>query len=199
MNVIGPKHTVFKNLLGLWGHKVPDTNEQLSTYTKTYFSSAKVLVIIPLRCVMWSRWKENYLFIKHHEGVKEDLPWDFRRKKMILGKKGDEIKECCAVLSGSVVSDSLQPMDCSPPGSSVHGIFQARILEWAAMLSSRGSSQPIDRTQVSRIAGRLFIVGATGEAWNKGEKGEMNPKKGKEEERGGNARLNSWSTFSLTS
>ena len=34
------------------------------------------------------------------------------------------------------------PMDCSPPGSSVHGILQARILEWVAMPSSRGSSQP---------------------------------------------------------
>ena len=34
------------------------------------------------------------------------------------------------------------PLDCSPPGASVHGIFQARILEWVAMPSSRGSSQP---------------------------------------------------------
>ena len=46
--------------------------------------------------------------------------------------------------SHSVVSDSLQPMDCSPPGSSVHGIFQARKLEWFAIFSSRGSSQPGD-------------------------------------------------------
>ena len=38
------------------------------------------------------------------------------------------------------------PMDCSPPGSSVHGIFQARILEWGAIFSSRGSSRPRDRT-----------------------------------------------------
>ena len=38
-------------------------------------------------------------------------------------------------------------MDCSPPGASVHGILQARILEWVAMPSSRGSSQPRDRTQ----------------------------------------------------
>ena len=38
------------------------------------------------------------------------------------------------------------PMDCSPPGSSVRGIFQARILEWVAMPSSRGSSHPMDRT-----------------------------------------------------
>ena len=39
------------------------------------------------------------------------------------------------------------PMNYSPPGSSVHGILQARILEWVAMLSSRGSSQPRDQTQ----------------------------------------------------
>ena len=41
------------------------------------------------------------------------------------------------------------PMDCSPPGSFVHGILQARILEWVAMPSSRGSSRPRDRTCVS--------------------------------------------------
>jgi len=50
------------------------------------------------------------------------------------------------------------PVDCIPPGSSVCGILQARMLEWAAMPSSRGSSQPRDQTQVSRIAGRFFTV-----------------------------------------
>ena len=55
-------------------------------------------------------------------------------------------------------------MDCSPPGSSVHGILQARILEWIAMPSSRGSSQPRDRTQVSGIEGGFFSVWATREA-----------------------------------
>ena len=54
-------------------------------------------------------------------------------------------------------------MDCSPPGSSVHGILQARILEWVAMSSSRGSSQPRDRAQVSHTAGRFFTVRATRE------------------------------------
>ena len=44
---------------------------------------------------------------------------------------------CCDVLSRSVVSDALRPLDCSPPGSSVHGVLQARILEWAAVPSSR--------------------------------------------------------------
>ena len=56
------------------------------------------------------------------------------------------------------------PMDCSPPGSSVPEIFQARILEWVAISFSKGSSQPRDRTQVSCTAGRFFTNWATGEA-----------------------------------
>ena len=44
-------------------------------------------------------------------------------------------------------------MGCSLPGSSVHGLLQARMLEWTAVLFFRGSSQPSDLTQVSRIAG----------------------------------------------
>ena len=44
------------------------------------------------------------------------------------------------------------PMDCSPPGSSVHGIFQARILEWVAISSSRGSSQVRDQTCISCVS-----------------------------------------------
>ena len=55
------------------------------------------------------------------------------------------------------------PMDCSPPGSSVRGILQARTLEWVAILYSRGSFPPRDWTRVSWIAGRLF----TAEAWGK--------------------------------
>ena len=50
------------------------------------------------------------------------------------------------------------PMDCSLPGSSVHGILQARILEWVAMPFSRGSSHPRDQTLVSCIAGRFFPI-----------------------------------------
>ena len=55
------------------------------------------------------------------------------------------------------------PMDCSLPGSSVHGTFQARILEWVAISFSRRSSQPRDRTQVSRVVGRHLTAWATGE------------------------------------
>ena len=58
----------------------------------------------------------------------------------------------------SVVSNSLQPhpMDCSPPGFSVYGIFQARMLEWVAIPISRGSSWPRDWTCVFYSAGRFF-------------------------------------------
>ena len=56
------------------------------------------------------------------------------------------------------------PMDCSPPGSSVHGILQARILEWVAIPFLRGSSWPRDQTPVCSIAGRFFTIWAMGEA-----------------------------------
>ena len=58
------------------------------------------------------------------------------------------------------------PMDCSPPGSSVHGNFQARILEWVAISSSRGSSQPRDRTHISCVS---CIAGGVppGKSWYK--------------------------------
>ena len=56
------------------------------------------------------------------------------------------------------------PMDCCPPGSSVHGILQARILEWVAIPFSRGSSQPRDWTWVSCIADRFFTISTTREA-----------------------------------
>ena len=55
-------------------------------------------------------------------------------------------------------------MDCSLPGSPVHRIFQARVLEWVAISFSRGCSQPRDWTRVSRTAGRRFTIWATREA-----------------------------------
>ena len=66
----------------------------------------------------------------------------------------------------SIVSDSCNLMDCSLPGSSVHGILQATILEWVAISVSRGSSWPRNRTRVSCIAGWFFTDWATREAWH---------------------------------
>ena len=62
------------------------------------------------------------------------------------------------MLAAQLCLTLCDPMDCSPPGSSVHGILQARILEWVAIPFSRESSSPRDQTQVSFIAGRLLTI-----------------------------------------
>ena len=67
-----------------------------------------------------------------------------------------EVAQSCLTL--------CDPVDCNPPGSSAHGILQARVLEWVAISFCRGSSWSRDQTQVSRIAGRCFNVWATREA-----------------------------------
>ena len=71
-----------------------------------------------------------------------------------------EVKVLVAQLCPTVCT----PMDCNSPGSSAHGILQARILEQVVISFSRGSSWPRDQTWVSWIAGRFFTVWATGEA-----------------------------------
>ena len=68
-----------------------------------------------------------------------------------------------AVLSHSVVSDSLRPWTVAFQALLSPGILQARMLEWVAIPSSRGSSQPRDRTQVSHIVGGFFTDWATRE------------------------------------
>ena len=71
----------------------------------------------------------------------------------------------------SVVSVSLQPHGLySLVGLSVHGILQTRILQWVAILSSWGASQPRDWTQVSHIAGRFITIWATEKPRNNGRK-----------------------------
>ena len=71
--------------------------------------------------------------------------------------KVSEVTQLCPTL--------CDPIDCSLPGSSIHGIFQARVPEWVAISFSRGSSQPRDRTQVSRIVGRCFTDWAQGKPY----------------------------------
>ena len=68
----------------------------------------------------------------------------------------------CCLLAKSCPT-LCDPMDCSLPGSSIHKIFQARILEWVTISFSRGSSQPRDQTWVSLTEARLFTVWATRE------------------------------------
>ena len=76
----------------------------------------------------------------------------------ILSKESEsEVAQSCLTL--------CDPMDCSPAGSAIHGIFQAGVLEWVAISFSRRSSRPRDWTWVSRIVGRRFAVWATREVW----------------------------------
>ena len=65
-------------------------------------------------------------------------------------KSESEVAQSCLTL--------CNPMDFSLPGSSIQGVFQARILEWVAISLSKWSSRPRDRTWVSHIAGRRFTV-----------------------------------------
>ena len=62
------------------------------------------------------------------------------------------------------MSDSCNPMDCSLPGSSIHGILQGRILEWVAISLFRGSSRPRNGTSLSCTAGGIFTNWAIREA-----------------------------------
>ena len=71
---------------------------------------------------------------------------------------------CVCVLVAQSCPTLWNPLDCSSWGSSVHGIRQARIMEWVAMPFSRASSRPRDRTQIFHIAGRLFTIWTTREA-----------------------------------
>ena len=75
---------------------------------------------------------------------------------LLYAESESEVSQSCPTL--------CDPIDCSLPVSSVHGIFQARVLEWAAISFSRGSSRPRDRTPVSLIVGRYFTILATRDA-----------------------------------
>ena len=75
----------------------------------------------------------------------------YRKVFKIQGTRAwHSITYCCLVSKSRLTL--RDPMDCSPPGSSVHGTLQARILEWVAMPSSRGSSRPRDWTPISYIS-----------------------------------------------
>ena len=74
---------------------------------------------------------------------------------LVKWSERSEVAQSCPTL--------CDPVDYSLPGSSVHGILQARILEWVAISFSRGSSRSRDQNQVSRIADRFFTDWATRE------------------------------------
>ena len=90
-----------------------------------------------------------------YEKASEQWAKNHRRENTNDQLSESEVAQSCPTL--------CDPMDCSLPSSSVHGIFQAIVLEWIAISFSRGSSLPRDQTQVSCIVDRCFTIWATRE------------------------------------
>ena len=78
------------------------------------------------------------------------MMWDTAGSQINKPESESEFPQSCSWLSATLWTV------CILPGSSVHGIFQARILEWTAISFSRGSTQPRDRTRVSHVVSRLY-------------------------------------------
>ena len=136
-----------------------------------YFSHLKLIL-------SWQRWQlwsnmiytptHTQVYLKAHESmapvstgsensiqvIKKDLAKSLFQKAL---KVKVLVAQACLAVWDSI--------NCSLPGSSVHGILQARILKWVAILFFRASSQLRDQTQVSCIAGRFFTVWAAREAF----------------------------------
>ena len=115
-----------------------------------YDPTLAIWFLVPLPFLNWactsgSSWFKNYW----------SLVWRILSITLLL----------CEVKSLSCVW-LCNPMDCNLPASSLHGILQARVLEWVAISFSRGSSRPRDQIRVSLIPGRHFNLWATREAWN---------------------------------
>ena len=101
-----------------WGQKVSDMSEQLSTH----MLSIKIQI------------RNSLILIQMTPGISLDIYFSMLPSKHIQSES--EVIQLCPTL--------CNPMDYSPPGSSVHGIFQARVLEWVAISFSRGSFRPRD-------------------------------------------------------
>ena len=101
----------------------------------------------------WRReWQTTSIFLpwEPHKQYEKAKKYDAERwtPQVGEGESESEVAQLCPTL--------CDPTDCSLPGSSVHGIFQALVLEWIAVSFSRGSSQPRARTRVSCIVDRRF-------------------------------------------
>ena len=104
------------------------------------------------------------LSLLQHIFPTQELNWGLRHSRWILYQlsyQGSQKHQWVVLVLVAQSCPLLRdPMDCSPPGSSAHGILQAIILEWIAIPSSRGSSWHRDQTWVSCIADRFFTIWA---------------------------------------
>ena len=136
---------------------------RLNLADKVCILKAVIFPVVIYGCESWTikkaeSWRTDVFELKCWRRLLT-VPWTARRSKQSTLKECEsksEVAQSCLTL--------CDPLDCSLPGSSLHGIFQARVLEWVGISFFRGSSQPRDWTQVSRIAGRRFTIWATREA-----------------------------------
>ena len=117
---------------------------------------------------MWQLVEFSIHFFEHKRVVNlfEHFKSDSTRHKTRVSYFQDAFYPCVLCFAQSLQScpTLCNPLGCSPPNSSVQGILQARILEWVAMSSSRGSSWPRDQTLISTslaLAGRFFSTSTT--------------------------------------
>ena len=105
--------------------------------------------------------RKNYLMNQNRAGGQDPAKSISQRVQCYIPQTYDsaQLSACCyCCLVTQLCPTPCDPMDCSPPGSSVQGILQARILEWVAISFSRGSSRPRDGTHISYLAGRFFTT-----------------------------------------
>ena len=116
----------------------------------------------------WSHFEGKYFCI--WQVCSFSFLWEGNRLQILMIPDRHTLPTILLCWLGEVEVKSLSrvrlcdPMDCNLLGFSIHGILQARILEWIAVSFSKGSSQPRDQTRVSCIGGRLFNLWATREA-----------------------------------
>ena len=142
-------------------HPLPTTQEKTLHMDITRWSTPKSDWYI----LCSQRWRSSIQLVKTRLGA--DCGSDHELLIAKLRLKLKKVRKTTRTLSYKKESESevdqlcltlCDPMDCSPPCSSIHGIFRAGVLEWVAVSFSRGSFWPRDWIQVSHIAGRRFTV-----------------------------------------
>ena len=118
---------------------------------------ARILEWVAISFSKASSQPRDQTWVSHHRQILYHWVTQKAKKGYRKGKES-EVAQSCLTL--------CDPMDCSLPGPSAHGIFQAIVLEWIAISFSSGSSRPRDGTQVSRIVDRRFTVWATRKVQN---------------------------------
>ena len=116
--------------------------------------------ILPL-ILSFSQWAMLVLMKVSYPSVPYKLLFPFFPSVFYVSEFSHMCDLCCLlILKVSKVAQSsptlCDPMDCSLPGSSIHGIFQARVLEWVAISFSRGSPRPRDRTSLQHCRQTLY-------------------------------------------